>query len=525
MPLPIDQLRSRTMSFRVLSAQIMHESNSFSIRLTSLDRFADMILLRGDEALRALDGTNTEVAGFLDVAREKNWELVHVISAHANPAGCVTEEAFEEIVRTVEDAARREREWLDGILLAFHGAMVTTHSGDGEGEILERLRAIVGPGVPIAATLDLHANVTRRMCDLADILVSYKTYPHIDMRAAGRHAAELLHRTMSREIRPNTLFVRPPMLEDANGGRTDVGPLVALMEQAKDYEKRPNVLAVSVNGAFPYADIDEIGPTITVTYNGDPEPHLAFAEAAAKAMWEMRGDLVNRFLSPEEAASSALNSEGLPIVIADYADNPGAGGYGDGTNLLRALIAADADACFCPIVDPEVALALQGKKPGDTVTVSLGGKVNAAFSGEPLALAGRLLAVSDGSYTCDGPMYAGVRMSFGPTTVLEVGNVQIVIVTEPHQCHDLQQFLAFGIDPRGKKIVALKSMQHFRAAFEPIASRVLVCDSGALASPDLRKFSFHRVPRPIHPLDPVPSYNPEVFVPSPKTSEKAARQA
>jgi microcystin degradation protein MlrC len=357
------------------------------------------------------------------------------------------------------------------------------------------------------------------MCDLADILVSYKTYPHIDMRVAGRHAGELLHRTMAGEIKPHTLFVRPPMLEDANGGRTDVGPLVAVMERARAYESEPNVLAVSVNGAFPYADIDEIGPTITVTYSGDPEPHRLFAEEMAKAMWDMRHDLVNHFLSPEEAVASAIAGDDWPVVIADYADNPGAGGYGDGTNLLRALMAADADACFCPIVDPETASQLQSRKPGETVSIRVGGKVNSSFGGEPLELTGTLLSVFDGSYTCDGPMYAGVRMSFGPTAVIEVGSVQVVIVTEPHQCHDLQQFLAFGIDPRTRKVVAVKSMQHFRAAFEPIVSRVLVCDSGALASPDLTKFTFTRVPRPMYPLDPNTLYNPEVFIRS-RSSEK-----
>jgi microcystin degradation protein MlrC len=350
------------------------------------------------------------------------------------------------------------------------------------------------------------------MCELANILVSYKTYPHIDMRVAGRHAGELLHRTMVGEIKPHTLFVRPPMLEDANGGRTDVGPLVALMDRAKAYESEPNVLAVSVNGAFPYADIEEIGPTVTVTYSGTPEPHQVFAEEIAKAMWDARHDIVNRFLSPEEAVASALTGDDSPVVIADYADNPGAGGYGDGTNLLQALIVADADACLCPIVDPEIALQLQDRQLGEVVSIRLGGKVSSSFGGEPLELTGTLLGMFDGSYICDGPMYAGVRMSFGPTAVVDVGRVQVVIVTEPHQCHDLQQFLAFGIDPRTKRIVAVKSMQHFRAAFEPIASHVLVCDSGALASPDLTKFSFSRVPRPIYPLDPNTPYNPEVFV-------------
>jgi len=317
---------------------------------------------------------------------------------------------------------------------------------------------------------------------------------------------------MAGEIKPHTLFVRPPMLEDVNGGRTDVGPLVPLMDRARAYENEPDVLAVSVNGAFPYADIDEIGPTITVTYSGDPEPHRLFAEEMAKAMWDMRHDLVNRFLSPEEAVASALGDDDRPGVIADYADNPGAGGYGDATNLLRALIAADAEACLCPIVDPETALQLQGAAPGETVSIRLGGKVNSSFGGAPLELTATLLSISDGHYTCDGPMYAGVRMSFGPTAVIQVGRVQVVVVTKLHQCHDLQQFLAFGVDPRAKKIVAVKSMQHFRAAFEPIASRVLVCDSGALASPDLTKFTFSRVPRPMYPLEPDTPYNAEVFI-------------
>jgi microcystin degradation protein MlrC len=511
------------MSFRVLSAQIMHESNSFNVRLTSLSRFADMILLDGAEAVAALDGTNTEVAGFLDVSREKGWDLIHVLSAQANPAGCVTEGAFEEIVGTVEAAARRERSSLDGILLAFHGAMVTTRNPDGEGEILRRLRAIAGPSLPIAATLDMHANVTRSMAEHADILVSYKTYPHTDVRETGRHAARLLHRTMAGEIAPRTLFARPPMLEEANGGRTDAGPLIELMDKARAYERQPGVHAVSVNAAFPYADIDEVGPTVTVTYSGDPEPHRRFAANAARSLWAMRSTLVNRFLTPEEAVASALAIGDGPVVIADYADNPGAGGYGDGTNLLRALIEADADACLCPMVDPETAGRLQRHFPGETVSVRLGGKVDPRFGGGPLAVGARLLVVSDGCFVCDGPLFGGVRLSFGPTAVLGIGRVRVVVVTEPHQCHDLQQFLAFDVDPRASRIVAVKSMQHFRAAFEPLARRVVVCDSGGLASPDLRRFCFSRVPRPVYPLDTVLQSDPEVFVPSPRIVETKRR--
>lgn len=196
-------------------------------------------------------------------------------------------------------------------------------------------------------------------------------------------------------------------------------------------------------------------------------------------------------------------------MVADYADNPGAGSYGDATELLRAMLDSGLkEACFGPMVDAETAAELHGHTVGDRVSVRLGGKTAPAFGGPPLALEGVLTGLFDGTYTGDGPMIRGLRFSFGPTATLQVDGVTVLVVSLAAQMRDLQQFLTFGIDPRRMKVVALKSMQHFRAAFEPIASRVIVCDSGALCTPDLSRLPYHRVPRPIFPLDPGTLWEP-----------------
>ncbi|MCA3451148.1 MAG: M81 family metallopeptidase [Rhodobacter sp.] len=374
---------------------------------------------------------------------------------------------------------------------------------DDAGVLLERLRAVVGPDLPIAVTLDPHANVTARMCDLAQIVMSYSTYPHVDMRETARRAATLLHRTMTGEIAHSTLRVTRPMLEEANSGRTDEGPMIARHALARAHERTPGALAVSINAGFGNADIPELGPTVLVTCTGDAGPHLAFADTLADDIWAQRHEVLNHFLTPAEAAAEALAHSQLgPLVIADYADNPGAGSYGDAPGLLSALLDAGVtNACFGPMVDPESAAFLHAQVVGAEVTLPLGGKSDPRFGGGPITVTGTVTLLSDGRYIGDGPMIGGLPGDWGPTAVLRVASVDVLVVSKHGQMLDLQQFRAFGIDPAAHRIVALKSQQHFRAAFASIAAGVIVCDSGALCSPDLRRLPFHRVPRPIFPLD------------------------
>lgn len=489
------------MTFSVLTAEFAHESNTFSIRPTDIDAFRGRVFLLGDNAIAQRSDANTDIAGFMDVARLHDWKTRHAISASASPSGPVTREAFETIVGHIIAAASAGP--LDGIILGLHGAMVVEDHPDGEGLLLERLRAIVGPELPIAVTLDPHANVTARMCALAQIMISYHTYPHVDMRETGRRAASILHRTMSGEIAPCTLRVTRPMLEEANSGRTDVGPMIMRHALARQHEENPSALAVSINAGFGNADIPELGPSVLITHTGDAAPHLAFAEKLADDIWERRHEVVNIFLTPDQAAAEALAQSGPgPLVIVDYADNPGAGSYGDAPDLLSALLNAGVvGACFGPMVDPEAAAFLNTQAIGATVTLPLGGKTDPQFGGGPITVTGTVSLLSDGHYTGDGPIMGGLKGEWGATAVLRVAGVDVLVVTNPGQMLDLQQFRAFGIDPAQHRIVALKSQQHFRAAFAPIADRIIVCDSGALCSPDLRKLAYHKVPRPVFPLD------------------------
>ncbi|MEX1663432.1 M81 family metallopeptidase [Thioclava sp. 15-R06ZXC-3] len=490
------------MAYSVLSAEIVHETNTFSIVPTDLAAFRRHYLLTGAEAVSVRGDHNTELAGFLDVARADGWALTHVLSAAAGPGGRVTRAAFDELVNPLVAAARAAKH--DGILLALHGAMVTDYCEDGEGEILSRLRKVVGRDVPIAVTLDPHANVTRAMCDLADIVVSFNTYPHIDMRETGRRVADILHRTMTGEIRPQTIRVACPMLEEVNGGRTDTGPMIARHAAARAREADPDVFAVSINGGFASADIAEVGPTVLVVGQGDQSGQTAFAQTIIDDIWAKRAEVQNDYMTPKDAARMAAHwsmADG-PLIIADYADNPGAGAYGDSTALLAALLDAGVTgACFGPMVDGPATAILHRHNVGDEVSLAVGGKTAPEFGGGPLSLTGQLVWKGDGRVVGDGPMLNGLVRDFGPTAILHVGGIELLIVTHAHQMLDLNQFRTFGIDPAHKRVVALKSMQHFRAAFEPIAGQVIVCDSGAICTTHYERLSYKCVRRPIYPFD------------------------
>ena len=490
------------MPFKVLTAEMSHETNSFSRQETDEEAFRNRYVLMGAEAIAERGQANTELAGFLDTGRAHDWHINHVLSAAAGPSGKVRRTAFNWLCDPIISAIKQHP--FDGLLLGLHGAMDLEFCEDGEGELLWRIRSVVGEKMPIAITLDPHANVSKKMCTLADIIVSFKTYPHIDMRDTGRHAGEILHQTMTGEIQPRTIFVSRPMLEEVNGGRTDIGPMIERIAKARAYEQKTDVFAVSINAGFASADVKRVGPTVLVTGQGDFEAHIAFAETIADDIWNRRFEVLNDYLGVFETAviAAAYEPDNGPLVIADYADNPGAGGYGDSTELLHALLEAGVtNACFGPMVDREAAQALHAAAVGQRVQIALGGKTDPSFGGGPLAVEGELVAISDGRFTGDGPMIHGLSGSFGPSAVLRVDGIEILVVTRARQILDLQQFKAFGIDPQSKHVVVLKSMQHFRAAFEPIAGQVIVCDSGALCTPRYNRLPYRNVPRPIFPLD------------------------
>jgi microcystin degradation protein MlrC len=395
------------------------------------------------------------------------------------------------------------------VLFHLHGAMVTESHEDGEGELLERLRGVLGPDIPIVITLDLHANVTKKMADNASALIAFRTYPHIDMYERAWQGAELLEQAMQGKIKPRTIIARRPMIHGLDWGRTQKGPMTELITRGEALEHAGDTLVVSVCAGFALANIRDVGPSVTVTIDelgGVPSgpPAQEIAETFMDYAWQTRDYTSIKLLPVAEAVARAREGKrgDKPLVIADYTDNPGGGGYGDATAFLKGLVEAQIEGvAFHAICDPDAVKAGMEAGVGATVTLTLGGKTDPSRGGGPLTLTGEVTCLSNGKFIAYGPMGGGVERNYGPSMVFRVGGIDIILITNNGQATDLGQFTSLGIDPTRYPTVAVKSMQHFRAAFEPIAREVILVDTGALCSEIFTPELYDRVPRPVWPID------------------------
>jgi microcystin degradation protein MlrC len=496
--------RGRTVA-RVLTARFMHETNTFSRVKT------DMALIRrrdfhlDNEIPQAFRGTRSALGATFEAADKYGWSLIHPVSANPNPSGIVTDDAFETIIGLILEAVAAKGP-IDGVLLHLHGAMVTEAYEDAEGELLARLRQRLGPQVPIVATLDLHANVTRRMAESANALIAFRTYPHVDMYERAWQGAELLDRAMRGEIKPVTVIARRPMIYGLDRGRHSSPPMAKLLARADRLEQHGEVLAVSICAGFSRSNIADVGPSVTVTTDGAAARGREIAESFMDYAWETRDFSSFTLLPVAEAVRLAkLGKLGdKPLVLADYTDNPGGGGYGDATALLQGLIEGGVErVAFHAICDPEAVQAAMQAGAGASTRLTLGGKTDPAMGGGPLSLDGEVVCLTSGKFIAYGPMGGGVERNYGPSMVFRVDGVDIVVITNNGQATDLGQFTSLGIDPTRYTTVAVKSMQHFRAAFEPIAREVVLCDTGALCAEIYTPQLFTKVRRPVWPLDPI----------------------
>ncbi len=497
------------MTKRVLLGQFMHETNTFCKRLTDEAAFRGFYCHQDDAVLLALADTENEVAGFADIARREGWELVTPVATFATPGGPVTQRAWQAFGERILTAAQ-DCGPFDAVLLSLHGSMVLENGADGDARLVRELRAILGKDTPLAVTLDLHANLDPEMADNADIILSYKTFPHVDMRETGRRAAELLRRMLvNPSTRVSTIVRKPAMITLPEGGRTDREPMLALMTTAQAMaDAHPAIVDVSLNAGFSFADVPEIGPSVSVIHIGAEDTAVQIADALCAAMWAERDANQEAVLEPQKAAEIAASHPAGqhkgPLVLADISDNPGDGAYADSTALLAALLdCGGEDILFGALYDPEAVLAAQAAGQGNTLALALGGKSDQEFGGGPLNLRARVEHLGDGRFVCGGPMWKGVSQSAGPSALLRIDGIRVLVTSHATQALDLEIFRSNSVDPATMRVVALKSTQHFRAAYAPIAARILLVDSGGLASPRLDRLEYKRVPRPVHPLDPL----------------------
>jgi microcystin degradation protein MlrC len=495
------------MTYRVLTAQFMHETNTFSRVPTDIESYRRYLLIRDNEIPEKLQGTRTAFGATFEAAAKYGWSLIHPIAANANPSGIIVDACFDAIAQPILDAARQQAP-IHGVLLHLHGAMVIASSEDGEGELLKRLRHVIGPDVPVVVTLDLHANVTEDMCRYANSLISYRTYPHIDGYERAHQGAALLQRAMKGDVKPACLVSRRAMLRGLDGGRTQGGPMVELLQRADKLEACGDALVISIQAGFSAADIEDVGPSIAVTVDLKRDPQRRRGQAIADEFidyaWQTRDYRSHIPIPVADGVRKAKAGEGAdrPLILADITDNPGGGNYGDSTNLLKAMIAADLKrAAFHAINDPEAVKQGLAIGIGNRGRIRLGGKIDPTMGGAPLDLDGQVTVLHHGRYVAWGPMGGGVEKNHGLTMVFRVGGIDIVATSNNAQATDLAQMTSFGIDPTRCWTLAVKSSHHFRAAYQPISREVITVDSGSLGSERAKEGKYQRARRPIWPID------------------------
>ena len=477
---------------RILVAGYQHETNTFAPSKADWAAFnrgdSFPAFVHGAAMLDQMRGVNLPIGGFIDAARTRGWQLVPSSWCGAIPSAHVTEDAFERVSASImEDVARGG---FDAVYLDLHGAAVAEHVDDSEGELIARIRHAVGADVPIVVSLDLHANVTLRMLREADALVSYRSYPHVDMAATGALAAQLLARRVKLGRREPIAYRRLPFLIPLNAQSTWMEPARSLYDELVELDRDFGTV-LSFCMAFPAADFDECAPMVWGHgEHAEAAVERLYASVAETSQW--RSELLEAREAVNKAMALAATSA-APVVLADTQDNPGAGGDSNTTGMLRALLEQGAGRAFPGRValglmaDPQAAARAVAAGVGSTLTLALGRAVptfTGVHSDAPVQGEFTVRAVSDGRVTLKGPMMTGVTVHLGACACLEIEGVLVAVASGKKQMLDRELFRMVGIVPEAMKILVVKSSNHFRADFTPIAAEIIVAKAAGPMAAD-----------------------------------------
>ncbi|MBN8734613.1 MAG: M81 family metallopeptidase [Acidobacteria bacterium] len=475
---------------RIGVAGFLHESNTFLGVPTTYHHFTAASLTRGPALLHRWTNTHHELGGFLDALTAANADIIPLLATFAVPSGTITAEAYERIASELLDDLRAALP-LDGLLLALHGATVSAEHPDADGELLRRIRDLVGPDLPIVTTLDLHANVSPRMIALANATVAYRTNPHLDQRDRGREAATLLLRTLSGEIRPVQALETPPMLVQISRQHTASPPAADLYAAIPEVLAWPGILSASITMGFYYADVEEMGAACFAVADNDPALARRAALHLSQHAWSLRHALTGSLPTPAEAVSQAIAANASPnprgpIVLMDVGDNVGAGSPADSTILFAEILRQNARNSLVILYDPAAVQACLAAGPGATVRLNVGGP--------PVPIEGAVRTLSDGRFVEPQIRHGGWGdYDQGLTAVVETADAHTIVLTSRRMAPlSLEQLISLGIHPEWKSILIAKGVVAPRAAYEPIAAEILLVDTPGVTSDNPNHFTYHR---------------------------------
>ncbi|MDA0746343.1 MAG: M81 family metallopeptidase [bacterium] len=484
---------------RIALAGIYQESHSFSPALAGINQFRAGYLLYDEQIIHELEALNHEVGGALKASADH--EIVPLAYASAGASGQpIRKEAYDQISGDILSRLKAALP-VDGVFLAMHGAMLAEQHDDATGHLLQAVRETVGPNIPIVSTLDLHANVTRKMVQAANALVGYHTAPHIDQGDTGRRGMELLLNILTQNVQPQMALRQIPMVVPSENGQTTVGPYSEVMAQVKTLEKEPGILAASVYSVQPWLDVPEMGCSAIVVTDGNPERARAEADRLALEMWHRRKNFTPNLLPLEKALDLALSGGRHPFVFSDSADAPSSGAPGDSTVLLKALLDRQVqETALLNIVDSEAVQHAIRAGVGNPLELTVGASMSSEFYG-PVTFQAYVKSITDGTFRNKGPGFHGVEFRMGKTAVLVSGGVHLVVMEQPVIQWDPELYRSQGLDPAQATIVAAKSPAAFRAAYDNLAAEIHVLDVPGVCSPNLRSFPWKRITRPMFPFD------------------------
>lgn len=490
---------------RIAIGGILHETATFIDRKTTLDDFQHGFgLYRGPAIVERFRGANMCPGGFIQAAEEQDFELVPLLWTFAYPSGLIERRTYDQLKEELLNRllmAEATDGPIDGILLDLHGAMVVDGIDDGDGDMIAAVRKVVGPDRPILVTTDLHGNHTQARVAAADAIVGYDTYPHVDMAARGREAGHLIARTVRGEIRPRAAIRQLPMYWNVATQVTAHPPMDEVLRRVHELESRPGMLTMSIATGFAWADVPEMGASVIAVADGDATVARLAADHLGDWLWENRATWIVPRLSVREALAAGEEAGKYPIFLADHADNTGGGAPGDSTEILQAFRDLKLrDALLLYMVDPEVVGQAHAAGVGGRFHGLLGGK-SSPVQGPPLEIDAEVVALSDGAFSYDGPMFAGLTGSMGKSAWIRFDDgISVVVVTAREQPLDPAFARTLGIDVSRMKYVAVKSAAHFRSGFEKLAGAIYNVDARAILTHDFAQLPYKKMQRKMYPV-------------------------
>jgi microcystin degradation protein MlrC len=482
---------------KIIVGGISHETNCFSRVPSDISVWT---IYEGNDLIDYYRGSKSAFGAFIDVSEKEGVELIPIVYARTSPSSTVPKEVFDYLSKKLLDGIGSVGR-VDGVLLSMHGGGFSEEYPDLEGKIFREVRKIVGPQVVIGSMHDFHSNMTQYWIDNVDIILGYDTYPHVDTYDRATEVAELTIKTIRKEIKPSKAMAKPNMVPALQAQFTGIHPFKTLLAKAHELERGEKVLGVWIMGGFPWSDFPDVGMGVIAITDNDPDLAKSIAEEISDMAWRMRGDFLVKPIPIKDAINEAMKSEEGPYVLADIGDNPGGGGPCDGTVLLKALLETGVqNAVVAVIKDPEVVKKTVEVGVGNVVTLDIGGKTD-NLHGQPLKITGIVKILSDGKFMPVGPMSGGLEADMGRTAVLRVEGVDIILTEKRIQPTTLALYRSVGIEPCEKKIIAVKSSVHFRAAHAPIAKKILEVDTPGVTSPRLSGLPFKNLMHPIFPFD------------------------